>query len=94
MKRGFGDNRDGSITVNGMPIVQAEGRMRQLNKLSIKRSFLLYCFLWHYGPGWCNQCHYKTNLRRLRKLNFPFTVQAMQAGKNGLGASIILRCNW
>ena len=44
MKRGFGDNRDGSITVNGMPIVQGRTMNAAVEQVEVLKgpSSLLY----------------------------------------------------
>ncbi len=57
MKRGFGDNRDGSITVNGMPIVQGRTMNAAVEQVEVLKgpSSLLYGIMYR----WCISCHHK-----------------------------------
>lgn len=86
MKRGFGDNRDGSITVNGMPIVQGRTMNAAVEQIEVLKgpSSLLYGIM---DPGGVVNVITKKP-ERTQKTEFSLYGSSFAAGKNGLGASL------
>ncbi|ENX42923.1 TonB-dependent siderophore receptor [Acinetobacter sp. NIPH 2100] len=86
MKRGFGDNRDGSITVNGMPIVQGRTMNAAVEQVEVLKgpSSLLYGIM---DPGGVVNVITKKP-ERTQKTEFSVYGSSFAAGKNGLGASL------
>lgn len=86
MKRGFGDNRDGSITVNGMPIVQGRTMNAAVEQVEVLKgpASLLYGIM---DPGGVVNVITKKP-ERSQKTEFSVYGSSFAAGKNGLGASL------
>jgi len=86
MKRGFGDNRDGSITVNGMPIVQGRTMNAAVEQVEVLKgpSSLLYGIM---DPGGVVNVITKKP-ETTQKTELSVYGSSFAAGKNGLGASI------
>ncbi|GAA5629427.1 metal-pseudopaline receptor CntO [Acinetobacter calcoaceticus] len=86
MKRGFGDNRDGSITVNGMPIVQGRTMNAAVEQVEVLKgpASLLYGIM---DPGGVvNVVTKKPEMTQ--KTEMAIYGSSFAAGKNGLGASL------
>ncbi len=86
MKRGFGDNRDGSITVNGMPIVQGRTMNAAVEQVEVLKgpASLLYGIM---DPGGVvNVVTKKPEITQ--KTEMAIYGSSFAAGKNGLGASL------
>ncbi|WP_343580595.1 TonB-dependent siderophore receptor [Acinetobacter sp.] len=86
MKRGFGDNRDGSITVNGMPIVQGRTMNAAVEQVEVLKgpASLLYGIM---DPGGVvNVVTKKPEMTQ--KTEMAIYSSSFAAGKNGLGASL------
>ncbi|RPE30212.1 iron complex outermembrane receptor protein [Acinetobacter sp. BIGb0102] len=86
MKRGFGDNRDGSITVNGMPIVQGRTMNATVEQVEVLKgpASLLYGIM---DPGGVvNVVTKKPEMTQ--KTEMAIYGSSFAAGKNGLGASL------
>ncbi|ENU23123.1 hypothetical protein F993_02271 [Acinetobacter proteolyticus] len=86
MKRGFGDNRDGSITVNGMPIVQGRTMNAAVEQVEVLKgpASLLYGIM---DPGGVVNVITKKP-ETTQKTEFSVYGSSFAAGKNGLGASL------
>ncbi|OBY76019.1 TonB-dependent siderophore receptor [Acinetobacter gyllenbergii] len=86
MKRGFGDNRDGSITVNGMPIVQGRTMNAAVEQVEVLKgpASLLYGIM---DPGGVVNVITKKP-ERTQKTELSVYGSSFAAGKNGLGASL------
>ncbi|NNP71065.1 TonB-dependent siderophore receptor [Acinetobacter sp. Ac_5812] len=86
MKRGFGDNRDGSITMNGMPIVQGRTMNAAVEQVEVLKgpASLLYGIM---DPGGVVNVITKKP-ERSQKTEFSVYGSSFAAGKNGLGASL------
>ncbi|MCH7383890.1 TonB-dependent siderophore receptor [Acinetobacter dispersus] len=86
MKRGFGDNRDGSITVNGMPIVQGRTMNAAVEQVEVLKgpASLLYGIM---DPGGVVNVITKKP-ETAQKTEFSVYGSSFAAGKNGLGASL------
>ncbi|WP_332604415.1 TonB-dependent siderophore receptor [Acinetobacter sp. ESBL14] len=86
MKRGFGDNRDGSITVNGMPIVQGRTMNAAVEQVEVLKgpASLLYGIM---DPGGVINVITKKP-ETTQKTEFSVYGSSFAAGKNGLGASL------
>lgn len=86
MKRGFGDNRDGSITVNGMPIVQGRTMNAAVEQVEVLKgpASLLYGIM---DPGGVvNVVTKKPEMPQ--KTEMAIYGSSFAAGKNGVGASL------
>lgn len=86
MKRGFGDNRDGSITVNGMPIVQGRTMNAAVEQVEVLKgpASLLYGIM---DPGGVvNVVTKKPEITQ--KTEMAIYGSSFAAGKNGVGASL------
>ena len=86
MKRGFGDNRDGSITVNGMPIVQGRTMNAAVDQVEVLKgpASLLYGIM---DPGGVVNVVTKQPEAQ-QKTELSVYGSSYEAGKNGLGASL------
>ena len=86
MKRGFGDNRDGSITVNGMPIVQGRTMNAAVEQVEVLKgpASLLYGIM---DPGGVVNVITKKP-ETTQKTEFSVYGSSFATGKNGLGASL------
>lgn len=86
MKRGFGDNRDGSIMVNGMPIVQGRTMNAAVDKVEVLKgpSSLLYGIM---DPGGViNVVPKKPQKEQSTVVSVNGSTYAQ--GRNGIGATI------
>lgn len=85
MKRGFGDNRDGSIMVNGMPIVQGRVMNAAVEQVEVLKgpASLLYGIM---DPGGVVNVVTKKPLKE-QSTEVSLHGSSYEAGKNGYGAS-------
>ena len=85
MKRGFGDNRDGSIMVNGMPIVQGRVMNAAVEQVEVLKgpASLLYGIM---DPGGVVNVVTKKPLKE-QSTEVSLYGSSYEAGKNGYGAS-------
>lgn len=86
MKRGFGDNRDGSIMVNGMPIVQGRIMNAAVSKIEVLKgpATLLYGIM---DPGGVVNVVTKQPQQK-QSTEVSIYGSSYARGKNGVGASV------
>ena len=86
MKRGFGDNRDGSITVNGMPIVQGRTMNAAVEQVEVLKGPASRLYGIMDPGGVVNVVTKKPEITQ--KTEMAIYGSSFAAGKNGLGASL------
>ncbi|MBF7685894.1 TonB-dependent receptor [Acinetobacter sp. B10A] len=86
MKRGFGDNRDGSIMVNGMPIVQGRVMNAAVAKVEVLKgpASLLYGIM---DPGGVVNVVTKKPQKK-QSTTLSLYGSSYERGKNGVGATV------
>ncbi|MBF7694568.1 TonB-dependent siderophore receptor [Acinetobacter rathckeae] len=86
MKRGFGDNRDGSIMVNGMPVVQGRVMNASVEKVEVLKgpASLLYGIM---DPGGVVNAVTKKPQQKQSTVLYVYG-SSYARGKNGAGATI------
>ncbi|ESK40369.1 hypothetical protein P256_00820 [Acinetobacter nectaris CIP 110549] len=86
MKRGFGDNRDGSIMINGMPIVQGRAMNAAVSKIEVLKgpATLLYGIM---DPGGVVNVVTKQPQQK-QSTEVSIYGSSYARGKNGVGTSV------